>query len=168
MDPLRCILPSGLYLVLHQFSALHSYTPQSCSPTGSQRRVGSCWAVRSTQTQPSLLAQPEAQPRLLQSPAVSELTALGLGRSRSHQLCLSWCCCSGDQRSWVRAAEGSACLRASLFHSSLSGNQSWAMSELFHVLCCSSLFQRTVKVITAHLFCCLLIKSYLITTFWSQ
>lgn len=127
MDPLRCILPSGLYLVLHQFSALHSYTPHELQSHRVSAQGGVLLGCEE-HPNPAPASLPRHSPGLLQSPDVPEHSALGLGRSRSHQLRLSWCCCSGDHRSCVRAAEGSACLRARLFHSSLSG-----ISELGHV-----------------------------------
>lgn len=145
VDTPRCIFSSGLYLVVHQLSALHSYTPHKPqSHRGSQPWVGPAGLWGTHRPSLRLLAQPEAQPRAAGNPQASIWT--GNLRSRSHQHC------GGDQRSCVTPAEWGLCVpQAGL---------------MFSVTL--SLLQQTVKVITAHLFCCFLIKSYFSTISWSQ
>lgn len=109
VDTLRCISPSGLYLVVHQFSALHSYTPHKPQ---SHRGLSPGWGPAGLwgahRPNLSLLGQPEAQPRAAGSPQPWIWT--GNLRSRSHQHCLSRCCWSGDQRSCVRPSEWGLCV----------------------------------------------------------
>lgn len=170
VDTLRCIFPSGLYLVVHQLCALHSYTPHKPqSHSGSPPRVGFCWAEANTNPASASFPSLGHSPGLL-----SEHTALGLDREFKEQeppalFCLSRCCWSGGQRCCVRPTEDSVCLRAWSLHSSLPGTpEVGPMLVISHSL---SLFSYSNKQwrLSQHIHsCCFLIKSCLITTFWSQ
>lgn len=136
VDALRCILPSGLYLVLHQFSALHSYTPHKLqSHRGLTPGWGPAGLWGAHKPSLSLLAQPEAQPRAAGSPQLSLSTQpWGFGQEQEPpalfvKVLLQWWPKELCQSCW-----GLCLPQARLFHSSLPG-----ISELGHVTaisCC--------------------------------
>lgn len=166
VDALRCILPSGLYLVLHQFSALHSYTPHKLqSHRGLTPGWGPAGLWGAHKPSLSLLAQPEAQPRAAGSPQLSLSTQpwvwTGAGATSSVCQGAAAVVTKGAVSELLRAlpASGQAVplkpawnIRAGPCHSYFMlpySSKQWRLSQ--HIC-----------------LCCLLIKSYLITTFWSQ
>lgn len=136
----RCIFPSGLYLVVHQLSALHSYAPHKPkSHRGSPPRVGFCWAEAHTNPASASFPSLGHSPGLLAVPSLLWAHSPWFGQEFKEQeppalFCLSRCCWSGGQRSCVRPTEDSVCLRARWLSSSLPGTpEAGPMLELFHV-----------------------------------
>lgn len=141
-------------LVMHQFSALHSYTPHKLqSPRGSHPRVRSCWAVRST-TNPASFPSLRHSPGLLAVPSL--FWDLDLDRESEEQDPPGVCqgaagvVTKGAVSDLLRAlcASGPGCsIQACLEYQRLGPCQSYFM---FSIALC--LLQQIVKVITAHLF----------------